>query len=137
ALRARGAGRGVWNAGDRLEEARGDRSALLPADRGRSPARRRRQGAARARLEAEGDLQAAHRDDGQSRRGGRPPHAGRPRPERLASIPRPWVTGEEGEGGRSRWCWARRACWAARSAGRCQLRGGTWWRRRTPTVTSG
>ena len=59
ALRARVPRRRVRRAGPRLEEVRRDRSALLPADRGRSPPRRSRQGDARARLEAEGHVQGA------------------------------------------------------------------------------
>ena len=81
--RARAAGRGVRRARPRLEEVRRDRSALLPPDRGRPPARRRRRKARRALgLEAQGHLQAAHPDDGARRRGGRPLVAGRARAAR-------------------------------------------------------
>ena len=40
-----------------------------------------------ARLEAEGHVQAAHRDDGRGRRGGRAPHARRPDSQRVVARP--------------------------------------------------
>ena len=96
--------RHVRGAGARLEEVRRDRSALLPSDGGRPPPRRSEQGAARARLEAEGELQGVDRDDGARRRGRRAGVAERARAERVDGD-----RSATGRGGVS----ARRARWAA------------------------
>ena len=108
--------------GARLEEVRRDRSALLPADRGRPPARRPEQGEARARLEAEGQLQGADRDDGEGRRGGRAGDAERARAERR--------DGDGSATGRGRFS-ARRERWARALTAGCPRRrlGGRWPRR--------
>ena len=75
-------------------------------------------------------LQAAHRDDGARRRGGRPPVALGARAERVA---------ERSIDGRSSWrsCSARAGRWASRSASGCPRRGsGSRPRRRTRSATS-
>src|SRR6185369_11274526 len=72
------------------------RSALLPPDRGRSPARQPRQGAPRAGLAAQGHLPPADPDDGPRRRGGRPLVAGRATADVLKEQPRATASNRPG-----------------------------------------
>ena len=113
ALGARCPGPGLRVPGPRLEAVRADRPSVLPPHRGRPPAGRRQQGPAQARLEAAGQLRAAHHHDGPRRRRGR---------AQLAWLDGP-LAHERPQPGHGRSCSARADCWVGRWPPACRTSG--------------